>query len=231
MNVEDTKAPLVNGDRLTMIFDRQRELMVKYHEIEKKNGIGAGGLILGEFHIDDPRCQYVCKDFAWRVTEELAEAMEAGEPIHMREEAIDALHFLIELLLMVGITLKDIVVEFDLIKTIKEGRVQMIKPAEHLDLLWAIYESLNHLAIDEAYTNELVFDIVFELGLAMNCLKNKPWKQTQMATDRSRFKKHLLYALQNWFNFAYGIKMNDGDVFDLYFRKSEVNKFRQRSNY
>src|SRR4030042_1821458 len=75
MNVEDCTAPPVTGDRLEMIFARQKELFQKYHPIEKANGIGHGAMT-SLFDIDDPRCQYLCKDFSWRVAEEMAESTE-----------------------------------------------------------------------------------------------------------------------------------------------------------
>lgn len=88
------------------IFARQMELHMKYKEIEHKSGIGLAIVQGRPFSTDDPRWQYVIKDFAWRVTEEMAEAMEAhllAHHLHETEELIDALHFYTELLIIVGI--------------------------------------------------------------------------------------------------------------------------------
>ena len=107
MNVNDAEKEQISGDKLDAIFARQRELMEKYHDIEK-----AKGLLQTEdipVNIDDHLGQARLKDFAWRVTE--------------------------------------------------------------------------------------------ELGEAMNCLKNKPWKQTQMETDRTHYEEEIIdarWSVRSW---------------------------------
>jgi hypothetical protein len=68
--------------------------------------------------------------------------------------------------------------------------------------------------------------------MAGNCLKNKPWKVDQKLTDIPKFTY--------WMNQSYlgiiivcvkGFSMTGEDIYDMYFKKSEVNKFRQRSGY
>jgi hypothetical protein len=107
VNVTDFKDndifPKVYGseDRLHHIFKRQRELMVKYEKIEKRNGLLQTDLIPVDLHCKNGQARL--KDFAWRFTEELTEAGDAEGILHRQEELADALHFLIELCILVGI--------------------------------------------------------------------------------------------------------------------------------
>lgn len=75
------------------------------------------------------------------------------------------------------------------------------------------------------------YQVIERVGCAMNCLKNKPWKVTQMLTDIPRFYAELEQA---WIMFIGLMKTENVDpigVYQLYFRKSTVNQFRQRSKY
>ncbi len=99
--------PTTTSGMVEGIFIRQQELHEKYQGVEHGNGLGLALIKDKKFMIDDPSCQYVIKDFAWRVTEELTEALEAfydDNALHCMEEIIDALHFYTELLIICGIT-------------------------------------------------------------------------------------------------------------------------------
>ncbi len=222
MNVDDTNSPEVQGDRLKMIFDRQRELLLKYHEIEKKNGIGLGAME-GAFDIDSPKWQYLLKDYAWRVTEEIAESTEAlperKNLTHAQEEMADSLHFLIELSLIAGITEKDFP------PSTPEG-------GDALSCLFSeSYRSFYKGLSPRVHSVDPAFWVIEDLGRAMNCLKNKPWKLTHVETDVTRFRINIFSAFFSLMAYAESIEMNADKVFDFYFRKSNVNQFRQRSEY
>jgi hypothetical protein len=75
------------------------------------------------------------------------------------------------------------------------------------------------------------YKVIERVGCAMNCLKNKPWKQTHMLTDIEKFNRLLGEAWVEFILIFVGNSLTSDDVYDLYFRKSEVNKFRQRSKY
>lgn len=78
---------------------------------------------------------------------------------------------------------------------------------------------------------ETAWRIVEELGEAMNCLKNKPWKQSPLATDQLHFYEELA----DFFHFSIELFIEAGldanKLFRLYFLKGQVNKFRQESGY
>lgn len=113
MNVNDfnNEAPK-DIDLLKMIFDRQKALMDKYHDIESKN-LGTEQPA-GVLNLNDPKHQQRLKDFAWRITEEIGEAMNTlknkpwktthmlTDEVHYREELVDAFHFMVELLIHSG---------------------------------------------------------------------------------------------------------------------------------
>ena len=215
MNISDIKelgveVPVSRMDCIKLIFSRQRELHEKYRPIEEKNGIGLS-LIKGQpFLYDDPKCQYLVKDFAWRVTEELTEAVEAElecNMIHTIEEVIDALHFYTELLIICGYTADNYLIFCDLNKKSIEG----------------LSEITDWMAL---------MSPAYYLGLACNLLKNKPWKNTHLVTDTQRFRRYLMMGYHCIFKALDTLDVHSiQEVTAFYLKKSLVNKFRMESNY
>lgn len=210
MNITHGKKEKTNKESLRAIFDRQKELMEKYHDIEFKSG-----LMQTEdcpVNLDDKRGQARIKDFAWRITEEIGEALDAienesGESalLHFHEELIDGLHFLTEMTILTGYDLPEYTTLKDLIE---EGTYR------------------------DCYSlNDLVSDHVCYLGMMCNCLKNKPWKQSMMKTNKENFYKHLKLVWSNYIAILTSQDLTEEEITDLYLRKSQVNQFRIRSNY
>lgn len=210
MNITHAKKEKTNKESLRAIFDRQKELMEKYHDIEFKSG-----LMQTEdcpVNLDDKRGQARIKDFAWRITEEIGEALDAienesGESalLHFHEELVDGLHFLTEMTILTGYDLPKYTTLKDLIE---EGSYR------------------------DCYSlNDLVSDHVMYLGMMCNCLKNKPWKQSMMKTNKENFYKHLKLVWSNYVAILTSQDLTEEEITDLYLRKSQVNQFRQRSNY
>ena len=210
MNITHAKKEKTNKESLRAIFDRQKELMEKYHDIEFKSG-----LMQTEdcpVNLDDKRGQARIKDFSWRITEEVGEALDAitnesGESalLHFHEELVDGLHFLTEMTILIGYDLPEYTTLKDLIE---EGSYR------------------------DCYTlNDLVSDHVMYLGMMCNCLKNKPWKQSMMKTNKENFYKHLKLVWSNYVAILTSQDLTEEEITDLYLRKSQVNQFRQKSNY
>lgn len=210
MNITHAKKEKTNKESLRAIFDRQKELMEKYHDIEFKSG-----LMQTEdcpVNLDDKRGQARIKDFAWRITEEIGEALDAienesGESalLHFHEELVDGLHFLTEMTILTGYDLPEYTTLKDLIE---EGSYR------------------------DCYSlNDLVSDHVMYLGMMCNCLKNKPWKQSMMKTNKENFYKHLKLVWSNYIAILTSQDLTEEEITDLYLRKSQVNQFRVRSNY
>jgi len=78
---------------------------------------------------------------------------------------------------------------------------------------------------------DLMWRIVEELGEAGNCLKNKPWKNTNMATDELHFYEEIADAFHFFIELCIAVGLDAEKLTKLYFAKSEVNLFRIRSNY
>lgn len=206
MNINDVEEvdEVQPEDYLKAIFEKQHKLALKYLPIEEKSGL----LQTTDFPVDlnDPHGQARLKDLAWRTVEELGEAMECiqSNPYHFYEELIDGLHFFIELLMAAGMTHKD----FDPL----HKYVHNVKPS--------------HLPIDVDKSR-----FTTELSLAMNCLKNKPWKQTHMETDKLYFQAILINAFRKLITLFVSGGMDAKMIYEYYFKKNKVNQFRQRSNY
>lgn len=202
------------------IFNRQKELMSKYEHIEASNG-------LLETHdvpvdIDSYKGQARLKNFAWRVTEELTEALEPlyggcdkeineEVKLHIIEEFIDAVHFLTELMILSGID---------------PEKYQVYSITEKEKAL-----DDNH-GFERGATLIYTLSVIEALGLAMNCLKNKPWKQTHVLTDKDKYIRYVLeaaVALKSLLYRQFGLANND--LLNCYLNKADVNKFRQESGY
>lgn len=224
IRVDEIPTPTAEKDRLALIFERQHHLATKYLPIEKENG-----LLQTEdlpVNINDRKGQARLKDFAWRTMEELFEATDAlvqhpDNPEHFLEEMIDALHFFTELNILCGITAEKVKQYFEV-----DDRDTM----EFLEQVAATIDSGSAALISES---SLIYATIGQcIGNAMNRLKNKPWKQTHIVTDEQAFMDCLMPAWLGFFRVLsckYGLTHND--IFTLYFKKSEVNKFRIRSGY
>lgn len=223
MNINHAKTEEIHGDKLQAIFTRQKSLMGKYHDIELKSG-----LLQTEdcpVNLDDKRGQARIKDFSWRVTEELGEALDArSNKDHYQEELIDGLHFLTELTILAG---KD----YDSI--LPQGTP--LYDSDHLeDLVENAKEVISRRASqgENGYSLEYwVSKFIENLGMMCNCLKNKPWKQSMMKTDREAFYSRLSEVWVIYITILVVSGMNAQDIADIYLKKSQVNQFRQRSNY
>lgn len=77
----------------------------------------------------------------------------------------------------------------------------------------------------------LIYRITEELYEAGNCLRNKAWKSSMVATDQDHFKEELVDGLHFYIQLFIELGLNEEDVYRLYCKKNQVNQFRQNSNY
>lgn len=224
MNINDYQPAEFTPNWLQDIFEKQQNLLDKYKDIEKMPDVPVS--------IHTAEGQKWIKDFLWRVTEELGESYEAyvqGMDLvaeynasntissdefvkrqdryntHMIEELIDALHFLVELIIISG-------------KDWKWAR----------DLLNDNSEKYQYGYVSGAGA---YWEVTYWLGMVGNTLKNKPWKKTQMQTDDKKFYRNLGFSFVALFNCLAELGADETEVFSFYDRKNQVNKFRQRSAY
>lgn len=78
---------------------------------------------------------------------------------------------------------------------------------------------------------DLAYRVVEELSEATNCLKNKPWKDTFVETDKAHFIEELADAFHFFVELAVTAGLDADALFAIYFRKHAVNRFRQESRY
>lgn len=114
VNINDREAAPYPGDNSVwrVIWKEQEELHYHYRNIEWEKGIGYGVLRADGLDrdvvrsINSPYFQYYLKDLKWRFVEEMQEAKEAqlqGDMEHFKEELTDALHFMMELNVVLNI--------------------------------------------------------------------------------------------------------------------------------
>jgi hypothetical protein len=102
----------------------------------------------------------------------------------------------------------------------------------HVDLLEQFFtKAFNYQKASLREMKALAYDVVENLGKAMNCLKNKPWKQTHMLTDKPRYRMFLSMAFEHFITLLKSSGFDQKSTTTLYLNKSEVNKFRIRSQY
>lgn len=217
MNINHATVEEVTGDKLQAIFTRQKSLMDKYHDIELKSG-----LLQTEdcpVNLDDKRGQARIKDSSWRVTEELGEALDAkATKDHYQEELIDGLHFLTELTILAGKDYHNI---------LPEGTALY-----HNDRLEDLVENAKEcISRSGDNLNYWVSKFIENLGMMCNCLKNKPWKQSMMKTDQNAFYGRLAEVWVLYITLLVVSGMDADSIAITYLKKSQVNQFRQRSNY
>ena len=205
-NVNDFECKEYPQDLLGSIFSYQHELALKYIPIEQKNGLCLYDQIPAD--IDNAKAQARIKDMSWRAVEEVAEAYEAyekGEEVHFLEELADALHFLIEKYLLCG-----------------------FRPKHSLEWYFqAVRTGIPNTDRMDSYVGQFCV----ACGLTCNCLKNKPWKQSQILTDTEKFKRLLEAEFGQFIMLCSRAGFTPTTLYDMYMRKNQVNQFRQRSNY
>lgn len=226
MNVDDIKDSAIptdfsERDRLDWIFHRQHELMQQYIPIERHNGLCWTSDC--PVNLNDRFGQARLKDFFWRVTEELTEAVaaEVDHPdlvSHKLEELADALHFLVEATILAGITPDDIF--------FKHVGHENTGNADKLGYMVGLIGQIK--GVSSVY---YPYSVIHEIGCASNCLKQRPWKTTHQLVDREKFRHHFLSAFWNMIALFVTAGLNADEIYIIYMKKAAVNQFRQRSNY
>lgn len=160
------------------------------------------------FGVNSREGQVHIKDFLWRITEEIGEFLESeqigGNRWKSWEELADGLHFITGLCVITG-------------------RDEVFKDA------WNKHTNL--LSRGHSITAVAVMSCVMTLGCLGNCLKMKPWKQTDVLTDELLFDKLLINAIQAYLDLCSVVDLDKAKLYEMYMRKSEVNLFRIRSKY
>jgi len=196
-------------DRLTQIFEMQKKIGETFLPIENAAGLGLNAIAGdGPHNIDDPKFQFVVKGYAWRVVEELAEAIDAYGTDSLHEELADMLHFFVELCLLLDMAPEHLVLVHP--ETVSKSTLDM------LDVWWMKSLDASDLRI---------FSITFiqYFGMAMECLKNKPWKQTLVETNRNTLYTKMAEAGFAMVGIFTSCGMTTDDMMNGYFKKAQEN--------
>jgi hypothetical protein len=206
--------------RLVQIFEAQAELMQRFLLIEADGGFAIPSRIPINPH--DPHDQVRAKELAWRVTEEIGEArsilVEKGDHTNeFREEMSDALHFLVELYIVVGV----------------ETSEWPCRSSDRLDELFMMAErdmfNLEQTKRRPPTVEEQLALVVWDLADAMHELKNRPWKRSRVATNTIAYRNKLRNAMDSFILACFLSGITPVTLHTLYFRKHEINRQRQDS--
>ena len=179
---------------------------------------------------------------------------------NLNEELSDALHFYIELLIFSGIDNSGIFDYINNNKqnqryslfydgmvtkknTIGMGLYLMESPTPYYNCgTWIISDKdlkdeflrggryLGTIGYKERF-KVLLWDITYNLQMARNALKNKPWKQTQMLTDKFTYRQFLCETFMSFCRLFVFLGMTEESIMEIYFKKNRINKFRIVSKY
>lgn len=186
---------------ISEIFRYQKALKFQYEPEAKE--------IFENFDIDCHEDQEIFKKYCWRITEELGEALEAAynrEKQHVLEEFIDAFNFTIELFLLIGW------------EPYKQLEPQGVVAYQNKDV---------HVGL----TAECMQEIVYDLTMCANLLKNRQWRQSQYLVDMHVFEKRMQTLWRTIFIAAGDLGLTEKDLYDLWTLKYQVNKFRIETKY
>lgn len=215
-------------DRLAEIFQRQTEYLSSLAPIYLSHGPEIDWHALPfPWPIDGRVAQEGFRLLAWRCTEEVIEAIELhynhigpleSHKQKFHEEISDAFHFLIELTLALGIG------EHELISGI-EG-VHRFNPTN--DYLYSTFKSVGNGSGETIPQRWGMF--VYQLGLAMHELRQRPWRIDHRPTNRQRLVARMNAAFITFVCACRRSGISADDLYDAYFAKSAINFQRRDEN-
>lgn len=81
------------------------------------------------------------------------------------------------------------------------------------------------------YLKDLYYRIVTELVESSECLKSKPWKQTEVLTDVDHLHEELGDVVHFFIELCINVGIGPEELFEIYFKKHKVNSWRIQTNY
>ncbi len=119
-------------------------------------------------------------------------------------------------------------------KAIAEAHYSKIfrTPVKFSDEVWAGGEQNLHTKEGSYLIRDMINAAAQELNEAIQTNKNwKAWKADEIMTDVDHFKEEMVDALHFYVEALLFAGVSAEELFTLYFKKNEVNHFRQKSNY
>ena len=200
-------------DRLKQIFDRQREYMRSLAPIYGRNGFAIHNA--WPYSINSRADQEQLRLLAWRITEEIYEALDLGESLNVeafREEIADALHFLVELAI---------------VSDMDELSILAFSPGQrHSDLLSEAFSGVGYPRTEGAVAWMVMIE---ELARTMMLLKQRPWRTDNRPTDRAVWESGMRCVFARFIAACRVSGITAEDLYRAYFRKAEINDERTKA--
>jgi len=212
MNISDSVIDMKQyegKDRLDVMFEKQEMLRDLYKVLGPKVSVA---------DLDLPEHQHILREFAWNVCEETGEVLDVvfgtNDREHIIDETSDSLSFYLELLALSGMSVEDFA-------------PSQAHSGDKLDYWFKMsLEQYSTSSIREIHSLFLE-----KLALAINNLKNRKWRKTNLKTNKLIYRKALYDTFIPFLMFVNLVGLTPETLFDGYLRKTEVNLFRINSRY
>ena len=83
----------------------------------------------------------------------------------------------------------------------------------------------------QEYIRSLIYRVIAELIEAGECLRNKMWKQSEVLTDVDHLEEEMGDVIHFVVELCINLGIDSNKFFEIYFKKSEVNKWRIDTKY
>jgi hypothetical protein len=218
MNTNDFQPLEYNPDTCwEFVFKHQKEIFLEYLKVEKSNWNE------DDFSIDCLDDQTLFKDFGYRVIEELTEATtDIVHPDHFLEEIVDALNFLVELMLIYGWNETNLP-EW---KSVREDQPALLFPK----ILTLVKDDITG-GMFKQLLQSTTYEVVEAIGLCNNTLKNRLWKNQHYLVDLYVFEPRLKNIWTIFNNYINSLGISEKLLFEVWSTKYQVNLFRRESLY
>jgi hypothetical protein len=200
-------------ERFPQIFEEQRRLLDRFDDIQ----MSLGTLECDWRHLKPERAlrlqdrdfQMMVRRYASQITEELVEAFAATE-VHRPEELADALHYYVDLAIILGVT----PIELAGAELGDDAWETAFKIAEQ-DVRWQDF-TLTYYQVES----------ITSLHLATNLLKNRPWRSDTRTTPWDLFLEMLVHAFRCYIRLCVCYKITPDMLYHEYFKKNAINHER-----
>lgn len=127
--------------------------------------------------------------------------------------------------------------EGDLLKSIFSKQISLMAKYDEIEesrgaltVHHEMFGELDHRFV-QWRIKDLAYRTVEEISEATNCLKNKPWRESEVPTDKAHFYEELADAFHFFLELCVTAGLDAEDLALLYHQKHAVNVFRQESKY
>lgn len=121
-------------------------------------------------------------------------------------------------------------VGFDLLRPINKGWLSdSIMKGIDINLLKG---GSNYNASEYLHSyREILWSITYHLNISRNFLRNKPWKQSQVFVNEQAYQEEVINSFIYLMGFLAYLGLTPKDIFYIYYKKNQVNRFRIKSKY